>query len=146
MNKKIHIYTDDKNNSDIILSISGKVNEFAKMDEKYARLVGPVGSEIEKTITITLIKANPFKILSAKAKDGKDIEIDLTPFKKEDAKGYVLTIKNKKTEAGRYLDTILLTTDSKIQPTIRVPVYGQIIAKVNQPESKTPKKSTGHGG
>lgn len=102
------------------------------MDYKYARLVGPVGSEIEKTITFTLEKDFPFKILSAKASDGKDIEFDFAPFTKKDADGYVLTVKNKKTEAGRYADTIFLTTDSEIKPTIRIPVYGQISAKANQ--------------
>ncbi len=115
------------------------------MDYKYARLVGPAGSEVEKTITITLEKNYPFKILSAKARNGKDIEFDLTPFTRRDAEGYVLTIKNKKTEAGRYADTIFLTTDSKIKPTIRVPVYGQIIPKANQQGSWMPQKGDGNG-
>ena len=38
----------------------------------------------------------------------------------------VLTVENLKKTPGRYVDTILLTTDSSIQPTLKIFVYGDI--------------------
>jgi MinD superfamily P-loop ATPase len=115
------------------------------MEPRYARLVGAAGTDIKKAITITREKAYPFKILEAKARNGKDIAFDVKAFSEENGEGYILTIENKKTVAGRYADTVILTTDSKIKPTINVPVYGQIISAAPQPGSPPQKKKSGEG-
>lgn len=118
---------------------------FAKMEPKYARLVGKAGTDIKKTITITREKAYPFEVVGVKARNGKDIVVDVKPFSKAGNEGYVLTIENKKTDAGRYADSVILTTDSTIKPTITVPVYGQIISSASQPEPISPKKNASEG-
>jgi hypothetical protein len=115
------------------------------MDPAYARLVGPEGTDIKKAVTITREKGYPFKIVRAKAKKGNDIAIDVQEFSKADEDGYILTIENKKTVAGRYADSVILTTDSMVKPTITVPVYGQIISTAPQSVPAPPKKS-GHEG
>ena len=115
------------------------------MDPAYARLVGQAGTDIKKAITITREKAYPFKILGAKARNGNDIVFDVQEFSKADGDGYILTIENKKTAAGRYADTVILTTDSSIKPTITVPVYGQILSAAPQPAPTPPKKSASDG-
>ncbi|MBC2710194.1 MAG: hypothetical protein HGJ94_04085 [Desulfosarcina sp.] len=115
------------------------------MEPAYARLVGPVGTDINKAITITREKAYPFKILAAKARNGNDIAVNVKEFSKADGDGYVLTIENKKTAAGRYADMVILTTDSKIKPTITVPVYGQIISAAPQPKRTPTNKSASDG-
>lgn len=111
------------------------------MDPAYARLVGPAGTDIKRAITITREKAYPFKIVEAKARSGNDIVFEVKEFSQADGDGYILTIENRKTAAGRYADTVILTTDSKIKPTITVPVYGQIISAAPQPEGAPPKKN-----
>lgn len=115
------------------------------MEPKYARLVGAAGTDIKRAITITREKAYPFKIVTAKARNGKDIAFDLQAFSKADAEGYILTIENKKTVAGRYADSVILTTDSQIKRTITVPVYGQIISAAPQPGPAPPRESTSEG-
>jgi hypothetical protein len=115
------------------------------MDPAYARLVGQAGTDIKKAITITREKAYPFKILGVKARNGNDIVFDVQEFSKSDADGYVLTIENKKTAAGRYADTLILTTDSNIKPTITIPVYGQILSAAPQHAPTPPKKSASEG-
>jgi hypothetical protein len=127
------------------LAITGKVIHFAKMEPAYARLVGQSGTDIKKAITITREKAYPFKILQIKARNGNDIAVDVQEFTEAEADGYILTIENKKTAAGRYADTVILTTDSRIKPTITIPVYGQIISKAPQPVPTPPKKSASGG-
>lgn len=127
------------------MNITGAVSHFARMDPAYARLVGQAGTEIKKAITITREKDYPFKILGVKARNGNDIVFDVQEFNKADENGYILTIGNKKTVAGRYADTVILTTDSSIKPTITIPVYGQILSAAPQPVPTPPKKSASEG-
>lgn len=128
MNKQIEVFTNDPTRSRLILNISGSVREFAKMEPKYARLVGKAGANIRKVVTITREKAYPFTILEAKARSGKDIAVDIEEFSRADADGYRVTIANTRTTAGRYADMVILTTDSPIKRIISVPVYGQILS------------------
>jgi len=111
------------------------------MEPAYARLVGQAGTDIKRAITITREKAYPFKILQAKARNGNDIAFDIQEFSKADGDGYILTIENKKMATGRYADTVTLTTDSSIKPTITIPVYGQIISAAPQSAPAPPKKN-----
>lgn len=144
MKKQIQVFTSDPANNRIILSISGKVLNFAKIEPKYARLVGKSGTDIQKKITITREKAYPFKIVQAKARSGKDIGFTIEEFSKEGADGYILTIENKREKAGRYADTLTLMTDSPVKSSLRVPVYGQIVRAEPRPVSGTnPKNATG---
>jgi hypothetical protein len=116
------------------------------MEPKYARLTGHVGTEITRTITITREEEYPFSIVDAKAKIGKNIALGVEEFKKEESDGYVLTITNKKTAAGRYTDTLILKTDSKVKPTLTIPVYGRIIAEELQQHQAKPKQSKADEG
>jgi hypothetical protein len=135
--------TNDTATPNLTLSISGNVLQFARLEPPYARLVGPAGSEIKKTITITREKAYPFNLVDAKAKNGKDIEVTFEEFNKGDDNGYLLTITNKKTAAGRYADTLVLTTDSNVKPHINIRVYGQIKAAAPQTDTSAKEKSAG---
>lgn len=105
-----------------------------------------MGTDIKKTITITREKDYPFKIVNVRAREGKDIAFDLKEFSKADADGYILTIENRKSAAGRYADRLILTTDSSIKRTITVPVYGRIYSTAPTPKSApsgpSGKKST----
>ena len=40
---------------------------------------------------------------------------------------YELAVENKKSEKGRYYDQILINTDNKALPIIRIPVVGNIL-------------------
>lgn len=145
MKKNIDVFTNDPANNRITLTITGTVSHFARMEPAYARLVGPAGTEIKEAITITREKAYPFKILDAKSRNGSDIAINFKEFNEDDRNGYILTIENKKAVAGRYADTVILTTDSSVKPTITIPVYGQIISAAPQPAPAPPKKSASGG-
>ena len=144
MHKHIEVFTNDSTYPRVTLQITGKVLNFARVEPAYARLVGRVGTDIEKTITITREKAFPFKIIQAKPRNGSYITVNIHEFNHSDKSGYSLTIENKKKESGRYADAVILTTDSKIKPLIIVPVYGQIIATAPpSPPSQSGKTTQG---
>lgn len=144
LKKHIEVFTNDPAAPRITFAITGKVLNFARVEPAYARLVGVAGSDIKKTVTIFQEKGYPFKITDAKARNGANITFDLKEFSNASGEGYTLTIENRKTDAGRYADTVILTTDSTIKPTINVPVYGQIAAMA--PENTTPPPKGASGG
>jgi hypothetical protein len=145
LKKNIDVFTDDPKAVSTTLNISGEVLLFAKLEPTYARLVGPSGTDVKRTVTITREKAYPFTVLDAKANKGKDIRIALDEFSNDKGDGYILTIENTKTTPGRYADKIILSTDSKVKPTITIPVYGQIIAPPPKPKSMSTEKTSEEG-
>ncbi len=87
---------------------------------------GTVGDLVQSIVTIVPEKKYPFKILNLRAKDGKYIKYQLEETKESNTIAYRLNIENLKTEAGRYYDSIILETDSKIRPQLSVKVYGYL--------------------
>lgn len=71
-------------------------------------------------------KKYPFKILSAKAESGKNISIQLDEIQKSEGAAYELKVENLSQLSGRYYDTIVLQTDSQVQPELDVKVYGYL--------------------
>jgi len=85
-----------------------------------------VGEEIKGTITITANEKYPFKIISARAKVGKDISYELKEVKNSGGEKYSLSVQNIKTQRGRYHDIIYLKTDKDPLPEIIIRVQGNI--------------------
>jgi len=90
------------------------------------KLEGTVGEEIKRTITITANEKYPFKIINARVKVGKDISYELKEVKNSGGGKYSLSVKNLKTQRGRYDDLIYLKTDKHPLPEIMVRVQGNI--------------------
>ena len=128
LKKSIKLSTDDPKHGIVPLSIEGMVEKFATTSPKVVKLRGISTDEIISTITIINEDRYPFSITEATAKDGKNIHVKLEELKEEGKKGYRLTVKNIKKDGGRYRDTIVLKTTSKIRPEITIGVYGQIQA------------------
>ena len=127
MKKSATVYIDDPMAGKIPLVITGKVNSFANISPRYARLNGLVGQKIKTEVNIFPIKDYPFRITSNNAKIGKNIEYDLINTTKDGKKGYKVVIKNIKERKGRYSDTIYLHTDNKLQLRIKIGVYGYLV-------------------
>jgi hypothetical protein len=127
LQKKIRVQTDDTKHPFVSFAIMGDVEEFVHLEPKKVYLRGVAGTDIKKTVSIIPVEKYPFKILEARATNGRDISYKLEKDKNSEIKGYLLTIENRKKEKGPYFDTINLKTDSKIQPIIKVRVYGNIL-------------------
>jgi hypothetical protein len=105
------------------------VNSFVVIQPKYARLNGAPEEEIKTDVMIQPEEQYPFAITKVTAKDGQNIKYNLTETTLANRKGYVLSIENMMKKEGRYVDTIDLTTDSSIRPTLSIGVYGFIKAR-----------------
>jgi len=126
MRKTAGVYTNDKTRPQQDLVLSGQVEKFVTIRPQNVNMRGFVGDPIRATVTIIPEKKYSFKILNLSAKDGKYIKYQLEETKESDTTAYKLNIENLKTDAGRYYDSIILETDSKIRPQIDVRVYGYI--------------------
>jgi hypothetical protein len=89
-------------------------------------LRGSTGEEIKRKVTIIPAPKYPFKILKARARDGKDISYQLSEEKGENGRQYALIVENKRSQKGRYFDIITLETDSQIRPELQIRVYGEL--------------------
>ena len=126
MKKTAGVYTNDKKRPRQDLVISGPVEKFATIRPQHVSLRGYAGDSIKRKVTIIPEKKYAFKILKARATDGKNIDIKLDEVKKSGGQAYELKVENLKQETGRYYDTIILTTDSQIRPELSLKVYGYL--------------------
>jgi len=129
MNKSIRVETNDPNNKNFNLIITGYVEKFATISSSRIRLSGESGASIKSSVKIIPEKKYPFKILSVSTKNGNNIHQELKETDHKEGKGYLLTVENIKKDAGRYFDVITLKTDSKIRPEIQISVYGNLSPK-----------------
>ena len=135
--KTATIYTNDKKNPRLKLSIIGEVEKFVTIRPNQVRLHGVTGQEIKRKVTIIPTPKYPFKIIKARVRDGKDISYQLSEEKSENGQKYALTVENKRMEKGSYFDIITLETDSKIRPTLSVRVYGDIKSHSEEEKKKS---------
>ena len=127
--RNIRVYTNDPDTPTMDLNISGDVERFATIVPDRVRLSGYAENEIRATVKIIPEKKYAFKIVKTTAQNGKNISYELMEKKREDHMEYFLNIAKTSKKQGRYFDTITLETDSKISPTIRVKVFGNIMEK-----------------
>ena len=132
MKKTAGVYTNDKNRPRQDLVISGPVEKFATIRPKHVSLRGYAGDPIKGQVSIISEKKYPFKILDARAQDGKNIKFQLDEVKKSNGPAYELTVENLLEKTGRYYDTIILKTDSKVRPELKVRVYGNLRARESE--------------
>jgi hypothetical protein len=126
MKKTAGVYTNDINRPRQDLIISGSVEKFATIRPQHVSLRGYAGDPIKGQVSIVPEKKYPFKILDARAKDGKNIKFQLDEVKNSKGQAYELKVENLREKTGRYYDTIILKTDSKIRPELNVRVYGYL--------------------
>jgi len=102
-------------------------------------LNGTVGQKITSSVTIIPEPKYAFKILESHAVKGKDISFKLEEVKEENRSEYVVTVENLKKDSGRYVDTVMLKTDSKVQQEIKINVYGNITDVKSEGKTEEPK-------
>lgn len=129
MKKTAGVYTNDQSLPRQDLVVTGQVENFVTIRPRHVSLRGYTGDSIKGTVTIIPEKKYPFKILEARAQNGKNINIELGDVKNSRGTAYELKVENLRQETGRYYDTIVLKTDSKIRPELKVKVYGYLRAR-----------------
>jgi hypothetical protein len=135
--KQATLFTNDEKNSRLQLTISGSVDKFVTIKPDRVKLRGVAGDEIKSKVTITPEKKYPFKIVKVSAKNGNDIDFELSEENGDQGPVYALVIENKRLQQGRYFDMITLETDSEIQPKLSIRVYGDLRQRTEEKKEQT---------
>jgi hypothetical protein len=127
LHKSFTVSTNDTLKSQVRLTVTGKVKSYVTIEPGSVRLFGPVGRSLSGTVKILPLEGHAFTIKEVKAQQNQFIRFQLKPMNDaSDNKGYLLLVENTKNVPGSYRDTILITTDSKKKPLLRVPIYARI--------------------
>jgi hypothetical protein len=129
------VYTNESNPSLHTLAIAGQVDNFVTISPNYVRLQGFQGEPIKESVRIIPEEKYPFKIVNVQAQNGENIGFQLQEIKESKTSQYLLTVENRKSDPGRYVDSIILQTDSSIRPELDVRVFGFVRA---HPQKQTP--------
>ena len=127
LQKGFTVFTNDPAHPEIKLYVSGKVKGYVTVAPRYVRLFGKVGVPLSRSVQILPVDGHQFAIKAVTAQADKFLQYQVKPLDKASGKkGYLLLVENTKKEPGNYRDTILIKTDSKQKPELRIPVYGRI--------------------
>ena len=91
---------------------------------------------MRQEVVVTPLASYPFKVIGVKAKNGTNISVEMHEQTTPEGKSYVISVKNTKTTPGKYYDTLLISTDSKLKPTLPINVYGTIAAAQKKEAAK----------
>lgn len=72
------------------------------------------------------MKEYPFKIRKVEAEKGEDIKVSYKKMNGQSPVEYKLTVESTKKTSGRFFDTIIIRTDSKYRPELKIYVFGNI--------------------
>lgn len=127
LHKGFTVFTNDPSRQRVRLEIIGKVKGYVTVAPAYVRLTGPAGQAISRSVRVIPREGYPFKIKKIQAQQDKYLQYRLQPLAdRAGEEGYRLMVENTRSEAGTYHDTIIIETDSRHKPTLRIPVYGRI--------------------
>ncbi len=127
ISEAVSIYTNDKKNRRLTVTVTGLVEKAAEIIPPRAILNGPAGKPLVTQIRIIPTERFPLKIVNTRTKDGKFIRFRLEEIKEPGKPLYLLTVENIRLEKGRYSDVIYLETENKAIPPIQIYIIGNIL-------------------
>jgi hypothetical protein len=127
INGTIRAQTNDPKHPEWVIDISCYVKKFADISAYTIMLNGSWRETIEGSSVIIPTNEYPFRITGLKVKKGLDILYGYKEIKRSGKKGYLITAKNKRKEAGVIRDTIYVQTDNPSRPEFIIRVQGKVI-------------------
>ncbi|MBF0257900.1 MAG: hypothetical protein HQK62_03510 [Desulfamplus sp.] len=125
--KTISVITNDSKAPESSLTVSGNVEKFVTITPSVLRLNGNIGDELKALLKIIPESKYQFSIIKLSAQEGTNIKYELKEDKAPSGgKEYSITVENLKKDAGSYYDVLIIETDSKIQPEIKINVMARI--------------------
>jgi hypothetical protein len=122
----IRATTNDPKHPEWTIDISCFVKKFADISIFTIMLNGSWRQTIEGSSVIIPTDEYPFRITGLKVKKGLDITYEYKAIKRSGKKGYLITAKNKRNEAGVIRDTIYVQTDNPSRPEFIIRVQGNV--------------------
>jgi len=124
--KRTKVFTNDPGQREFVLIMKGEARPIVEIKPSHiVRLRGAPADDLKGQVRFISNLTVPWQITEYRTSlQPSDVEISLKP--EVPNKVYVLEVKNKRTEAGRYNGVIELTTTSAARPRLIVRVFGEI--------------------
>ena len=106
--------------------MTGVVEKFADIRPERIRLMGPAGTPLVAEVEIIPRKEYPFTVQNVKAKNGRFIKYEVKERCTDGRNRCVIRVENTREEKGRYVDSIMVRTDSPLRREISLFVIGVI--------------------
>jgi hypothetical protein len=128
MRKGARVESNDPKRPAVDLSIGGEVLRFVTIQPGRLVFQGDGQKPMRQKVTIVPEARFAFKLLKVETNAGKRfIEQRLEEIRHNGEPAYRLIVENRRTEPGRYAETLTLHTDSPIRPKLFIHVYGNIL-------------------
>jgi hypothetical protein len=123
--KETTVRLNDPNKPVLYLDMIGVAQPYIEIQPHHiVRLRGGPDDNLQGEVHFISHLSQPWKITSFTTNIPDKIEVSLKP--EEPGKKYLLVVRNKSQEAGRYAGMIRLATNSKKRPYLIVRVFGDI--------------------
>lgn len=122
LSKKIRVDTGGNPGKQLTMTIKGPVERVVDISPRVLRVQGKSGEVISSKATITPDRKYPFKVLKSRLAKGSGLKLDLQKDLSTGLPRYVATVKSLASASGNFYDTIVLETDSKFRPEIKITV------------------------
>jgi hypothetical protein len=123
--KEAKVLLNDPETPVLYLDMTGVALPFIEIQPSHiVRLRGAPGDNLQGQVRFISHLPTPWKITDYSTNIPDDIDVTIKP--ELPGKVYVLTVRNKRREAGHYAGVILLSTTSKKRPRLIVRVFGDI--------------------
>jgi hypothetical protein len=140
-NRAIQITTNDPENPDIRIRVTGDIQKFVTMTPSAVFLTGKEGEAIAAIVKIFPETEPAFQLMQVNAMNGNDIRYSVTEKEEQGRKFYELLVENAAEAPGRYYDRIVLITDRSDQAPLIVNIRGNILPKEGPPPGSQPAGS-----
>lgn len=122
MEKSAEVMTNDPKEPVVHLVMAGPVDRFVSITPRMLNLRGAAGERLQGTITVVPEEKYPFRLTGVQPREGR-LKASFSESRQDGRPAYALKVENAMTEAGSYSDTLVLQTDSPVQPQLEVRVY-----------------------
>lgn len=126
IDKPFGVVTNDPDNPEIQLTIKGKVDLFADIQPRLVKLEGVAGDPVVETVVIAPKPEYRFSIKDIHLKYGRDVTCRMLQGSGGNGDPIKLEIAATRQKAGRFFDTVTLTTDNALKPEIKIRVFGYL--------------------
>lgn len=120
------VHSNDPKNPAVHIYITGDVKAFATVWPQMVRFEGAAGQPLSQAVSIT--PNYPFRVKGVSASPGKNIKLTFEEGGTEQKRVYAVKVTNTCPGPRRYVEKIVVETDSGVRPRFEIPVYGNILA------------------
>jgi hypothetical protein len=131
MDKSAEVMSNDLREPVVHLVVAGPVDKFATISPRMLNLRGTAGDHLQGTLTVVPEEKYPFRLTGVQSREGR-VKADFSAAQQEGRTAYTIRVENVKSDAGSFSDTLVLKTDSSVQPELEARVYVYLRAADSQ--------------